>query len=377
MKCGIVLGTRPEIIKLAPVIWLLRQSSLPYAVIHTGQHYSYEMDTSFFETLELDPPDVNLATGADGASHGVQTGAMFGQLEAAFADLAVDRVLVHGDTNSTLAGALVGAKLNLPVGHVEAGLRSFDRTMPEEVNRVVADHVASQLYAPTQAAMANLAREGLSGTLCGNTIVDTIEAMRERLSLRADWQRLGLMPGEYMFLTLHRQENVDNSARLASIVAGLSLIAQRIQLPIVFSMHYRTRDRLQRTGLLGKLADIPRLTVLHPPIGLLESLALQSEARLVLTDSGGLQEEACVLGTPCVTLRENTERPETLEIGANVLGGYRPQTMLAAVEAMLDRRGCWPNPFGDGRAAARCVAAIMARPDLNPGELVLPVIGGV
>lgn len=371
MKTAVVLGTRPEITKLAPVIWALEQHAAPYALIHTGQHFSYEMDKVFFETLDLPEPTLNLGAGQAGAKHGAQTGLMLQRLEAAFFDLGIDRAIVHGDTNSTLAGALVAAKLNMPIGHVEAGLRSFDRTMPEEVNRVVADHVASLLFAPTAVARANLEREGITAGIevTGNTIVDTVYHLRGTFEQGATIQGLGVASKRFIYLTLHRQENVDDPERLRRILGGLRLAALDTGFPIVFSMHYRTKDRVAAYGMEDLLEAIPGLIVLHPPVGLFESLELQHHARLVMTDSGGLQEESCILGTPCVTIRENTERPETLAIGCNALAGYREETILAAVKEMLERGPGWPNPFGDGLAGARCVATLLGRPDLHPGPL--------
>ncbi len=371
MKIAVVLGTRPEITKLAPVIWALEQHSVPYALIHTGQHYSYEMDRVFFETLGLPEPTLNLHAGEAGARHGAQTGLMLQRVEAAFLDLGIDRAIVHGDTNSTLAGALVAAKLNLPVGHVEAGLRSFDRTMPEEVNRVVTDHVATHLFAPTEVARANLEREGVVAgvEITGNTIVDTVFRLRGRFEEGATIRRLGLESKRFMYLTLHRQENTDEPERLREILAGLRRTAAETRLPLIFSMHYRTKTRLEAYHMLGDLEAIPGLRVLHPPVGLFESLELQHHARLVLTDSGGLQEESCILGTPCVTIRENTERPETLAIGCNALAGFQEESIVAAVKAMLQREPGWPNPFGDGLAGRRCVAALTGQRDLHPGPV--------
>lgn len=379
MTCAVVLGTRPEIIKLAPVIWLLVRHELRFALIHTGQHWSYEMDQTFFRTLDLPPPDFHLGVGEAGASHGVQTGVMLQRLEPVIQGHGITRVLVHGDTNSTVAGALVGAKLNLPVGHVESGLRSFDRRMPEELNRVVVDHLATGLYAPTPVAVDNLAREGLTRgvRLTGNTFVDTLYRLRPRLLEGGPGPAgAGVRPGEYAYVTLHRQENVDHPERLGLILAGLRQTAEQTGLRLVLSLHYRTKDRLGRFGLDDQLAAIPGLVVLHPPVGLIDSLQLQAHAALVLTDSGGIQEEACVLGTPCVTIRENTERPETLSIGANTLAGYHPETILAAARRMLVQPRGWPNPFGDGRAGDRCLAEIMERPDLDPGPLEAPGTAG-
>lgn len=379
MNCAVVLGTRPEITKLAPVIWFMEGRGLPYVLVHTGQHFTPEMDSVFFEQLQLPEPTVNLRAGEPGASHGAQTGAMLAGLERVFVDLGVDRVMVLGDTNTVLAGVLAAAKMNIPVGHVEAGLRSFDRTMPEEVNRVVADHVATQLYAPTRQAVANLAAEGLvTGVLLtGNTIVDTVQAMSERADSDGLLKRHGLGSRGFVFVTLHRQENTDHPERLALLLEGLRRTAAVTGLPLVYSMHYRTKARIEAYGFEDRLAGIPGLILLHPPVDLLQSLAFQRHARIVLTDSGGLQEEACILGTPCVTLRDNTERPETIELGCNVLAGCRPESIVESVEKMLARKGGWPNPFGDGLAAQRCVAAIYERPDLDPGELRAVTVEGV
>lgn len=380
MTYAVVLGTRPEIIKLAPLIWVLREHGLGYRLIHTGQHFSYDMDRVFFEALSLPDPDLNLKAGKAGATHGVQTGAMLSELEGAFAGLGVDGVVCLGDTNTVLAAALTGAKMNLAVGHVEAGLRSFDRTMPEEVNRVVADHLATRLLAPTPQAVANLAREGLTSgvTLTGNTIVDTVERLAGLLDAAAFVRSNGLEPGEYLFATVHRQENTDDRDRFALLLDGLERAVEVAGLPLVLSLHRRTRARLEEHSLFGRLESIPGLVLLYPPVDLLACLELQRHARLVLTDSGGLQEEACILGTPCVTLRENTERPETLAIGSNVLAGYRPESVAQAVETMLAREAGWENPFGDGRAALRCAAALYDRPDIDPGPLSSPraVVGG-
>lgn len=371
MKIAVVLGTRPEIIKLAPAVWALERYAVPYALIHTGQHYSYEMDRLFFDALDLPEPTLNLKAGEAGARHGAQTGLMLQRLEQAFVELGIDRAMVHGDTNSTLAGALTAAKLNLPIAHVEAGLRSYDRSMPEEVNRVVTDHISTHLFAPTAQAAANLAAEGIrTGVeVTGNTIVDTVFRLRGRFEAGQELARLGLKAKEYLFLTLHRQENTDDPGRLREILRGLHLAAAQTGLPLVFSLHYRTKERLAAAGLMGQLEAIPRLRVLHPPVGLFESLELQYHALVVLTDSGGLQEESCILGTPCVTIRENTERPETLAIGSNVLAGYSAEGIAAAVGQMAGRQPNWQNPFGDGLAGQRCVASLAGQRTIHPGPL--------
>jgi UDP-N-acetylglucosamine 2-epimerase (non-hydrolysing) len=359
VETGIVLGTRPEIIKLAPVIHALEARGAVFRLIHTGQHYSPEMDRAFFEALELPEPDHHLRVPDEGG-HAARTGRMLVGLDEVLAARPVDFMIVHGDTNSALAGALAAAKLGIPIGHVEAGLRSFDRTMPEEVNRVLVDHLSTQLYAPTREAVGWLAAEGITKNvhLTGNTIVDAVYHLRGRLPSDL-LDRHGVREGGYVFLTLHRQENTDDPRRLAMIIEGLDGAARATGLPIIFSMHPRTRGRLERHGLAARLAAVPGIRVIFPPVGFVECLTFQAHAAVVATDSGGLQEEACILGVPCVTLRENTERPETLEIGANVLAGYEPERIATAFRTMAGRRGTWANPYGDGRAGARIVDLVL------------------
>ena len=350
MKIAIILGTRPEIIKLSPIIRECERRKLDYCIIHTGQHYSYAMDRIFFDELQLPLPGHHLDVGS--GSHGRQTGTMLAGLEDLLAQEAPGLVYVQGDTNTVLAGALAAAKLHIPVGHVEAGLRSFDRAMPEEVNRVLTDHVADLLFAPTGASRELLLKEGIPASrvfVTGNTIVD---AVRENLQL-ADGRvlrQLGLAPRSYLLSTLHRQENVDSRDRLAEIVHGLDLVCREWGLPVVLPVHPRTRKMMEAFGLA-----LPEGIRLVEPVGFLEFLAAEAGARLVLTDSGGVQEESCILGVPCVTLRENTERPETVAAGANVLAGHRPGDILAAARKMMAAEGRWQNPFGDGTAGRQII----------------------
>lgn len=356
MLVAVVLGTRPEIIKLAPVLHELARWRIRVALVHTGQHYSYELDRVFFEQFGLATPTHNLEIGS--GSHGYQTGRMLERLEAILTAARPEWALVHGDTNSTVAGALAAAKLNIPVAHVEAGLRSYDRTMPEEVNRVIADHLAALLFAPTAIAQANLAAEGIQAgvVLTGNTIVDAVNYQRARFTGRP-LAALGLEAGGYLLLTLHRQENTNDRGRLGRIIAGLRQGVAAVGLPLVAPLHPRTRRVLAEFGLEREFMALPGVRVTEP-VDYVTSLELQAAASAVLTDSGGLQEEACILGTPCVTLRDNTERPETLAIGANVLTGDAPERIAACVAEMAGKRGAWPNPFGDGMAAGRIVAAL-------------------
>jgi UDP-N-acetylglucosamine 2-epimerase (non-hydrolysing) len=351
MTIAIILGTRPEIIKMAPVIRECQRRGLDYSIIHTGQHYSYQMDRIFFEQLELPQPDHNLDVGS--GNHGEQTGRILADLEAVLMAERPDVVLVQGDTNTVMAGALAASKLHIKVGHVEAGLRSYDRSMPEEINRVVADHISDYLFAPTEISKANLLREGIAEEkihVTGNTIVDSVyqnlEIAMRKVNILAD---LGLEPKGYFLVTSHRQENVDNKERLGEIIRGLEMIKSEFGLPVVFPVHPRTRKMVESFGF-----ELDGIRAIEP-LGFLEFLQLEAGARLALTDSGGVQEEACILGVPCVTMRENTERPETLDVGANVLAGVSSERIMSGARRMLEAESGWMNPFGDGRAGMKIV----------------------
>jgi UDP-N-acetylglucosamine 2-epimerase (non-hydrolysing) len=346
----IVIGTRPEIIKMSPVIRECSRQGLAFSVLHTGQHYSYSMDRIFFEQLDLPLPDYNLDAGS--GTQGAQTAAILTGTETILLKHRPGIVLVQGDTNTVCAGALAAAKLHIPVGHVEAGLRSFDRSMPEEINRIVADHIADQLYAPTETSRQNLLREGIPAdkiTVTGNTVVD---AVRQNIRIGQEkvhpLEKLGLEPEGYLLVTAHRAENVDDVTRLTDILSGLRTISEHFDLPVLFPMHPRTQKMVSEFSL-----STEGIRVIDP-VGYLEFLLLESQAALLLTDSGGVQEEACILSVPCVTLRENTERPETIETGSNILAGTNPATMLGAAERMIDIPRTWNNPFGRGDAA-RCI----------------------
>ncbi len=345
---AIVLGTRPEIIKMSPIIRECEAKNLDYFILHSGQHYSYEMDRAFFEDLELPEPKYNLDVGS-GTQAG-QTAKIMTGIEKILAQEKPDIVLVQGDTNTVMAGALAAAKLHIRVGHVEAGLRSFDRTMPEEINRVVADHISDYLFAPTETARRYLLNEGIEeNKICvtGNTIVDAVFQNREIAEKRANiLDTLGLEPKGYFLVTAHRQENVDNPAKLRNIIAGLEAVHREYSLPVIFPMHPRTRKMVEQFGV-----SLDGISVMNP-VGFLEFLQLESNARLVLTDSGGVQEETCILGVPCVTLRENTERPETIDVGANMLVGTDSERIREGVRAMLATSTGWTNPYGDGTAGS-------------------------
>jgi UDP-N-acetylglucosamine 2-epimerase (non-hydrolysing) len=348
---SIVLGTRPEIIKMAPVIRACGRMGIPYSVLHTGQHYSYGMDRIFFEELELPAPAYNLDVGS--GSHAEQTGKIMTGIEKIFLADPPDIVLVQGDTNTVLAGALAASKLHIPVGHVEAGLRSFDRSMPEEINRIVADHIADFLFAPTELSKQYLLREGIAPEkihVTGNTVVDAVFQNRRIAEKRSTVLRdKGLSPGQYFLVTAHRAENVDVKARLAGMVEGLTSVGRTHGIPVVFPMHPRTQKMMQEFGI-----DAGGITITEP-IGYLEFMELEANARLILTDSGGVQEEACILGVPCVTLRENTERPETIDVGANMLAGTGATRIIEMADRMLSAPKEWQNPYGDGKAGERIV----------------------
>ena len=358
MKVAVVVGTRPAIIKMSPIIRALEQKEVDFFILHTGQHYDYEMDGAFFDELNLPKPKYNLRVGS--GSHGEQCARIMVESEKVLLKEAPDMTLVQGDTNTVLSVSLVASKLHLPLGHVEAGLRSFDRRMPEEINRVVADHLADLLFAPTEVSKNNLLREGVSPNsihVTGNTVVD---AVHQNLALSEGKASIigtyGLEDNGYFLVTLHRAENVDDAYKLQGILSALRKISELHGLPVVFPVHPRTKKMIDKFGL--SRAGL----VAIQPLGYLEFLSLASRAKLLLTDSGGVQEEACVLGKPCVTLRENTERPETIEVGANVLAGTGVEGIIAAVEKMIWVKSGWVNPYGNGNSGERIVTIIE---DLN------------
>ncbi|WP_160132762.1 non-hydrolyzing UDP-N-acetylglucosamine 2-epimerase [Halococcus salsus] len=362
----IVLGTRPEIIKLAPVIDACEERGVGYSVVHTGQHYSEELDAVFFDQLELPTPDHNLAVGS--GSHSAQTGAMIREIESVFLDEEPEVVLVQGDTNTVLAGSIAASKLDCELGHVEAGLRSFDREMPEEVNRVLADHAADYLFCPTDQAARYLREEGVPVDrieVTGNTIVDSVIGYRDLAAEKsAVLAENDLTAGEFCLLTAHRAENVDDRARFSSLLDGVAGFASESDFDVVYPIHPRARERLDEFDI-----DLPSAITTIEPQDFLDFLRLESTARLVFTDSGGVQEEACILGTPCVTLRDNTERPETVDVGANRVVGVGPDAIAAGAREALDAGTDWENPFGDGRAADRILDLVGVGPAASVGEV--------
>ena len=347
----VVAGARPNFMKVAPVLAALREEPrVPYLLVHTGQHYDERMSALFFEELALPKPDVELNVGS--GTQATQTAAVLERLEAVLLEHRPRMVLVVGDVNSTLAGALAAVKLGIAVAHVEAGLRSFDRTMPEEINRVVTDAVSELLFATEESAVENLEREGVAPErvhLVGNTMIDTLQAHRERAGASRILDRLGLEPASYAVLTLHRPSNVDDPLTLSRMLGPIRELSARM--PVIFPVHPRTRESLRG---IPEAAGARGLRFLDP-LGYLDFLRLMSESRLVLTDSGGIQEETTVLGVPCVTLRDNTERPVTIRHGTNRLGGTEPEGIRKAIDEALASGSVVPTPppLWDGRAGMR------------------------
>jgi UDP-N-acetylglucosamine 2-epimerase (non-hydrolysing) len=363
-----VVGARPNFMKIAPVLraFAAHAPALPALLIHTGQHYDADMNDRLFVDLRLPLPDINLEVGS--GSHAVQTAEVMRRFEPVLDAKNPSCVLVVGDVNSTLACALVAAKKGVPVAHVEAGLRSFDRSMPEEINRVLTDQIADILYTTERAAHDNLAREGIDASraqFVGNVMIDSLLANRTLAIPAAETLRRGGidasefdLDGGYGVVTMHRPSNVDHRDALEPLLAVLRDVSER--LPLLFALHPRTRANITRFGLEGLISG-KRMAVL-PPQGYLEMLGLMTRATLVLTDSGGMQEETTALGVPCLTLRENTERPITIEQGTNTLVGRDPDAITRSVDEILagrGKRGRVPELW-DGRAAERIAAHLAA-----------------
>jgi len=357
MKIGIVLGTRPEIIKMAPVIRLLHERKQEFFVIHSNQHYSRNMDAVFFEELHLPAPRYNLGVGS--ANHGNQTGKMLILIEEILLKENPDVVLAEGDTNTVLSGILAASKLNIPTGHVEAGLRSYDRRMPEEKNRMICDALADYLFAPTLVQQEILLSEGIPRErifVVGNTIVDAVyqhkELARKSSKILA---KLRLTAKQFVVVTAHRALNVDTIESLERLTRFIESIPSITGLPVVYPVHPRTKEKLERFHLT---IDNVNLT---EPLGYFDFLTLEQNARFIVTDSGGIQEEACILQVPCITIRENTERPETLSVGANKLVGLSIEQFKDAIEFFTNHETSWENPFGDGHTAEKIVEVLQLK----------------
>jgi len=350
MKICIILGTRPEIIKMSPVIKECQRRNINFFILHTNQHYLENLDKIFFDELKLPQPKYNLKIKS--GTHAEEVGKMLIGVERVLIKEKPNSFLVLADTNTALAGALAAVKLHIRVDHIEAGLRSYSREMPEEINRILTDHCSDFLFAPTEKSKEILINEGIPEDkifVTGNTIVDAVyqnSKLAERKSKILE--KFNLKKEKYFLLTLHRPENVDKEEKIKEIFRGLKLIYREFNLPIIFLIHPRTEKKLEEFNL-----RVPRGVKLIKPVGYLDFLKLESNARLVLTDSGGIQEEACILKTPCITLRNNTERPETIEIGSNILAGTKSNTILLAAGKMMHKKSRWKNPFGDGKSSKK------------------------
>ncbi|AZQ82876.1 UDP-N-acetylglucosamine 2-epimerase (non-hydrolyzing) [Colwellia sp. Arc7-635] len=357
MKIGIIVGTRPEIIKMAPVIRECEKRNIPFFIIHSNQHYSKEMDSIFFDELHLPAPHYNLGVGS--GLHSNQTGNILIKMEPILLAEQPDVVLVQGDTNTVLAGALAASKLNIKVGHIEAGLRSYDRTMPEETNRIMTDHISEYLFAVGPNQENILKSEGIDKDkihTVGNTVSDSLY---QHLEISAQTSKilteLKLTKGEYFLVTAHRASNVDISSNLLELLHLFDEMHKNYTGTIVWPIHPRTQSKLKEFKI-----ELPSYLQLIPPVGYLDFIQLQKHAKLILTDSGGIQEEACLLGVPSLTLRENTERPEAVEVGASELVGRDAVKAVKAAKQWLSRDDySWANPFGDGHVAEYIIDVIV------------------
>ena len=367
MRVANIVGARPNFMKMAPLIREMRRHpEIQASLIHTGQHYDEAMAGRFFQDLNLPKPDVSLEVGSGG--HAYQTGEVMKRLDPVLGELQPHLVVVVGDVNSTLAGAITATKLGIPVAHVEAGLRSFDRSMPEEINRLLTDAISDYLFVTEESGRQNLLREGVDAGkihMVGNVMIDSLEQCRRVWEQSDILARLGLARCDYGVVTLHRPSNVDDPATLRGLLKALAEISRRI--PLVFPVHPRTQQRLESMEAGTELAGIGRLRYIAP-LGYLDFIALVAGSRLALTDSGGLQEETTALGVPCLTLREQTERPITTTMGTNRVIGTSPDRIVTeAFQVLTAPAPAAPRPpLWDGRAAERIVAILSNAG--NPGQ---------
>ena len=359
-----VVGGRPNFVKIAPLLEAMASvATIRPRLVHTGQHYDHAMSRAFFEDLEIPEPDYFLGVGS--GTHAEQTARVMLAFEKVLEEERPDLVLVVGDVNSTLACALVAAKLDIPVAHVEAGLRSFDRTMPEEINRIVTDHLSEYLFTPSADADENLLREGIPQEKLhrvGNVMIDTLRKYEAAARARRTARSLGLAEGAYAVLTLHRPANVDEPSTFARLLDALEAIGR--ELPIVFPVHPRSRKRIAEFGFEDRIGRLRNLRLCEP-MGYLAFLSLIVDSRVVLTDSGGIQEETTALGIPCLTLRENTERPITVQMGTNVVVGAERERIAAEALHLAEgtrSQGC-VIPLWDGKTAPRIVEILRRHPD--------------
>tara|TARA_B100000029_G_C17573690_1_gene957484 strand:+ start:923 stop:2005 length:1083 start_codon:yes stop_codon:yes gene_type:complete len=355
LKICIVFGTRPEIIKTYSVVKECIKRKIDFFTVHSNQHYSENMDKIFFDDLDLPQPDYNLNIGS--GLHGNQTGKMLIAIEKILIEEKPTHVLVQGDTNTVLAAALAADKLQIKLGHIEAGLRSYNRRMPEETNRIVTDNISDYLFAPTKKQERILLNEGIEESkifVVGNTIVDAALANKKKsIKEKGILGNLNLEPKNYFLVTSHRSLNVDIKENLINLIETLGSVAEKYNIPLVFPIHPRTRKKIKEFGI-----NISKQVSLIEPLGFLQFICLEINSKLILTDSGGVQEEACIFGIPCVTLRDETERPETVDVGANIIAGIGKDNVLNAVDKMLSKEISWNNPFGDGRTGKRIIELV-------------------
>jgi UDP-N-acetylglucosamine 2-epimerase (non-hydrolysing) len=364
-KVAVLIGTRPGIIKMSPIIHELGHQDVDHLIIHTGQHYSLEMDRIIMQDVGLNESHYQIKRPEDCISHAQQTAYMLVNIEKILMKEQPNIILVCGDANTNMAGALAARKIHIPVGHVEAGLRSFDWRMPEEHNRIIIDHISEYLFAPTDLAKEHLISDGVQGSVfvVGNTIVD---ALKQHVQTAVDRygdeiERL-TRGGGFITLTMHREENVDNPEVLSEMIGAMFEIIDTYDLQIVFSVHPRTLNRLDTFGLSKYLINQKRLKVVQP-LGYLKFLALLKKSFVVMTDSGGIQEESCILHVPCITLRKSTERQETIKIGANCLAGVAREGILSSFGKVYEKRNIdmqWEIPYGDGKASKRIVETCLS-----------------
>ncbi len=367
-KIAIIFGTRPEIIKLAPVIRECKSRKMHFLSLHTEQHYSFEMDEVFFRQLKLDKQKYRLNIKSKAPFlQGDHTGRMLIEIEQILLKEMPYCIIVQGDTNTVLAAALTAEKISttehytgfhIKVAHVEAGLRSFDRSMPEETNRFIVDHLSDYLFVPTKQARIQLIKEGIPQKwvhITGNTIVDaTMQSKKLAQHSSQILKKLPIKKSNYILLTMHRQENVDCKKTFQSILKGIELTVNKLNMPAILPIHPRTKKQLNKFNL-----TLPKNVIEITPVGFLDFLWLEKCAKLILTDSGGVQEEACILKVPCVTLRNNTERPETVDAGANIIAGTKAENILKASLKMVKRKKNWHNPFGNGKASEKIINTII------------------
>ena len=356
-KICIVFGTRPEIIKMSPIILYCRDNNLDFLIIHSNQHYSESMDLVFLNELDIPLPNYNLAVGS--SSHGNQTGNILMKIEEILIKEMPGVVLVQGDTNTVLGAALAATKLHIKVGHIEAGLRSYNRKMPEETNRVVTDHISVYLFCPTKIQEKTLIGEGIDKKkifVVGNTISDAINLNIIKAEKKSKiMEKLKLLNCRYFLVTAHRTLTVDIEENLRDILSSIKAIVGKYDEKVVYPMHPRTKKMIEKYNLTSYLKGIDIIE----PIGYFDFLILEKNAKLILTDSGGVQEEACIMKVPCVTLREDTERSETVELGANIIAGINKNKVLGCVKEMLHKEINWENPYGTGDAAKKIIDVII------------------